>query len=72
LLHRAVKRGDGGLIVALLRRGSPVDEADETGQTPLLTAVEKGAVEVVSLLLEAGASVHVGNARRCGARSHRS
>lgn len=39
----------------LLKAGASVDEADETGMTPLMYAVESGDIEVVKVLLFHGA-----------------
>jgi ankyrin repeat protein len=40
---------------ALVRRGAPVNGESQFGSTPLYTAAVQGEVEIVRLLLEAGA-----------------
>lgn len=56
LLGQAAAEGDTGKIRALLAEGADVDEATESGQTPLAFAVRRGQIEAVRLLLEKGAN----------------
>ena len=45
----------------LLASGLDINEQDETGETPLYTAAEFGTVEMVQLLLQAGADPSISN-----------
>ncbi|MEV0325958.1 ankyrin repeat domain-containing protein [Micromonospora echinospora] len=55
-LMAAVLRDDATVAGALLRLGADPDAADPDGTTPLYQASVHGAVDLVRLLLEAGAA----------------
>ncbi|MFC0503559.1 ankyrin repeat domain-containing protein [Micromonospora costi] len=55
-LMDAVLRGDAAAAGALLRLGADPDAADRDGTTPLYRASVHGAVDLVRLLLAAGAA----------------
>lgn len=59
-LLEAARDGDAATVRALLGDGADVAEARGDGMTPLHLAAERGHAEVVRLLLDAGAPVHVG------------
>lgn len=44
-------------VLALIKSGTPVDVADESGQTPLGQAVFLGRMDMVKLLLDNGALI---------------
>ena len=52
----AVERGDVAALSALLERGEDVDSRDRYGQTALMLAAINDRVEVVRLLIAAGAN----------------
>jgi anaerobic magnesium-protoporphyrin IX monomethyl ester cyclase len=58
-LMGAVARGDIEATKALLAQGPVLDAADEQGLTPLMRAVFDERIELVRLLLAAGADVNV-------------
>lgn len=53
----AIRRQDPRAIVVLLRHGTPVEEPGK-GESLLMTAAGMGQMEIVQLLVEAGADVH--------------
>lgn len=55
-LTEAVLRDDAAAVSALLRLGADPDAADPDGTTPLYQASVHGAVDLVRLLLRAGAT----------------
>ncbi len=56
-LHEAASAGDVELVQRILaQRGSPIDSMDNQGNTALSLAVEKGHLDLVKLLMKAGAS----------------
>ena len=57
-LHAAIEQLDIGHLRGLLTRGGDVEEKDAKGTTPLVKAVLKDSLEVVELLLNAGADVN--------------
>lgn len=57
-LHNAVNSNNKGKVLALIRSGTPIDVADEPGETPLGQAVFMGHMDMVKLLLNNGASVN--------------
>ena len=66
-IHVAAWRGRPAIVRLLIDRGSPIDEADSNGRTPLALAVracvdsywtERRTPESVQALLDAGASVN--------------
>jgi ankyrin repeat protein len=52
---------DAGMVRLLLRRGADVNVARPDGVTPLITAALRGNIEVVRLLLGAGANPRTGS-----------
>ncbi|KAF9892278.1 hypothetical protein FE257_002055 [Aspergillus nanangensis] len=58
LMHKAVDREEPRIVRLLIANGFPLDTPDAAGWTPLMTAVWRGRLASVQLLLEAGASVH--------------
>jgi ankyrin repeat protein len=58
-MFEAVLHGNRPSVEALLRRGVPVDIKDSAGYTPLMRAISAEKFEIVELLLEHDASVHV-------------
>lgn len=62
-LHLASRDGKPELVELLLQRGARIDAVDVYGNTPLWRAItaHQNAVEVVTLLIDAGASPHVAN-----------
>jgi ankyrin repeat protein len=59
-LHRAVLLGDPRRVTRLLReRADPNSRRWRGGQTPLMLAASTGRIEVVALLLKAGADPNV-------------
>ncbi|ODQ53028.1 ankyrin [Saitoella complicata NRRL Y-17804] len=57
-LHYAAKSGPPTHLHALLQKGKRVDERDTSGYTPLLHAARSGHIDVISVLVEAGADVN--------------
>lgn len=51
--------GDDKLVRLLLKNGAAIDAADETGQTAIFHAVEKGTVESVKALVDAPANLEL-------------
>lgn len=58
-LMAAVKADDRGLVQQLLADGVSVDAADASGDRPLIMAAYLGHIEVLELLLAAGADLTV-------------
>lgn len=56
-LHNAVTEDKKERVLALIKSGTPVDVADDLGQTPLLWAVSRGRMDMVKLLLDNGAQI---------------
>lgn len=61
LLHLAARRvggrpGDSAVVHMLIEAGVPLNRPDGRGYTPLMTAADNGAVEVVDALLQRGIS----------------
>jgi ankyrin repeat protein len=54
-LIRAVRLGRAEIVADLLRAGTPAGVPDELGITPLMYAAGRGDLEVVRMLVEAGA-----------------
>jgi uncharacterized protein len=70
-LHAAVRRRDPGVVAALIGAGADVNRADRHGNTPMLGALHPHppvCLEVVALLLRAGARLDVSNAYGVSAR----
>ena len=57
-LLKACRSGQAREVRRLLSGGADVDDADEQGNIPLLAASANGHVEVVDMLLAAGATVN--------------
>ncbi len=60
-LHRAVRSGNAEEVATLLAQGSDPNALSVHGFSPLMIAAQKGDLELVSLLLDAGADVGVRN-----------
>lgn len=61
-LHRAVEfspHADIALVKLVLDKGTPIDAADCSGKTALHLAAKYGYLDVVELLLERGADIHI-------------
>ena len=60
--HEAAQHGTAEMVALLLARGAKVDGTDDSGETPLLRALEptpgKDCTSIVRLLLEHGADVN--------------
>ena len=56
-IHLAASGGHLDVVEELIRAGSTLDDVDKFGRSPLMWAVACGYVEIVRLLLQAGASV---------------
>jgi hypothetical protein len=56
-LHLAALRGQEKIIRMLVEKGADVNAIDQTGQTPLVCAVEGRRVGTINLLLDKGAEV---------------
>jgi uncharacterized protein len=57
-LKQAAAAGDAARVRALLAAGTPADEPAHPGATPLIIASRRGHLEVMRLLLSAGAGVN--------------
>ncbi len=57
-LHKAVSEGNLKKVRELLAAGTPVDERNEDGATPLMMAVMLDRQKIFRVLLDAGADVH--------------
>ncbi len=58
-LPRAIVAGDHLRVYVLLVNGAPLEAEDAAGDTPLLTAIRAGRLEVTQVLVGAGANVNV-------------
>lgn len=56
-LSKASARGDTASILELLEAGADVNERDEDGRTPVMTATRGNHVDTVRALIEAGADI---------------
>ncbi|MFH2043845.1 MAG: ankyrin repeat domain-containing protein [Pseudomonadota bacterium] len=56
-LHNAAYSNNMEKVITLIRSGTPVDVADESGLTPLGMALLKDNIDMIKLLLDNGASV---------------
>ena len=56
-LHVAAVLGKADVVSVLLRAGVALDVSNTRAQTPLFLAIKHGDVEVVALLIDAGASI---------------
>ena len=66
-LHAASWNKQTGVVQVLLEAGANVDALDEWGFSPLMTAAEVGAVDIVSFLINAGADVDlIASCLECG------
>ncbi len=58
-LHCACEHDEVRAVSVLLRLGARVNVLDKRGRSPLAIAAARGCVEVVKMLLEAGAKVNL-------------
>ena len=65
-LHWAASKGDAAEVQRLLAKRYPINRFDELGWTPLHHAVKEGHVDVVDVLLAAGANANAHDERRIG------
>ena len=56
-IHLASSSGHADIVKILIEAGSPLDDVDRFGRSPLMWATKGRHVEVVKVLLQAGASV---------------
>jgi ankyrin repeat protein len=54
----AAEHGDTAGVERLIASGSPIDQANASGQTPLLLAVQNNHLAVASRLIDAGANIN--------------
>lgn len=54
-LHSALRNGFNDMIAEMVKRGAPVNAQTKMGQTPLDMAAKKSDLEIINLLLDAGA-----------------
>lgn len=57
-LHIAARWNCVNVARLLVRKGAPVDQVDEWGDTPLNVAIRRGSTQVVEFLLDQGADVN--------------
>jgi uncharacterized protein len=55
LLDSAVKEGNIEVLQKLLRLGAKIEKSNGENQTPLFLAVMNGDIDIVEILLKAGA-----------------
>lgn len=55
-LHCALHNGFNDLIIEMIKRGAPVNAQTKSGRSPLDMAAKKSSLEIVNLMLEAGAA----------------
>lgn len=67
-LHRAVEDGDVSMITFFLQHGCPLTLAsfDYVSHTPLIWAASRGRMDILKLLIAAGADVNAHNEDRIG------
>jgi ankyrin repeat protein len=51
-LHWACAQGKAGLVKHMIQHGANVQDADDSGQTPLTMALDSGSFQVVMLLID--------------------
>ena len=56
-LLKAAEKGDANKVAKFIKKGADVNFSDNVGWTPLFRAAQKGHVEVVKMLLDAGAEI---------------
>ncbi|HZX85771.1 MAG TPA: ankyrin repeat domain-containing protein [Reyranella sp.] len=54
----AAERGDTAGVERLIASGAPIDQANTSGQTPLLLAVQNNHLAVATRLIDAGANIN--------------
>jgi ankyrin repeat protein len=54
----AAQRGDTAGVEGLIASGVPIDQANASGQTPLLLAVQNNHLAVATRLIDAGANIN--------------
>jgi len=57
-LYQAAMVGDSSLVESLLKKGANPNYVSEKESTPLISAIESGSLEIVSLLIQYGADVN--------------
>ncbi len=58
-IHKAALESNHEYAIELINQGVSLDELDESGHTPLHWAVFRGDIELVEILLKAGANPNV-------------
>lgn len=61
-MHVAVRGPNTKILELLLSKGSPINQTNSTGDTPLHVAAQNGLAKAVKLLLEKGADPQIRNA----------
>lgn len=59
ILHLAVQSRNATLVLFVIRNGINVDDTNMLGHTALHIAVELGSLEIIKLLLSAGADTEI-------------
>jgi uncharacterized protein len=54
----AAERGDTASVERLIASGAPIDQANTSGQTPLLLAVQNNHLAIATRLIDAGANIN--------------
>jgi len=63
VLHIAASKGDGEMVLLMLRKRANIDAQDYFGNTALFYAIDKGRDDVVHMLVRQGASVSLADFR---------
>lgn len=59
VLHVAAEYGDKEIILTLLEKGADMNALDSSGCPPVFLAMSKGHLEIVALMIEAGANSNI-------------
>lgn len=63
-LHDAIYYGHSRIALFLINKGTPLNERDVQGNTPLHLAAERGNLTLIQKLVQNGASIHIVNNNR--------